>query len=108
MKSASAYTNARRVTAIGKNTKVEYPKYVAKNWGLLQPAVRCNPNFDILIYKDNCRCEGNGTVFPITQPSVLGSILDGGEAPIFTPEFTLEGSGSTEPSPEYVLDGGSS
>lgn len=109
MKTASAYTNARRVTAIGKNSKVEYPKYVARNWGLLQPAVRCTPNFQIIVYKDICGCAGYGQILTTALPPSggLGSILDGGGADV-TPETILEGSGSTEPSPEYILEGGSS
>jgi hypothetical protein len=107
MKSASAYTNARRVTAIGKNTKVEYPKYVAKNWGLLQPAVRCNPNFQILVYKDLCKCDKGIPSLTSTQTPTLGDILDGEGAEV-VPEFILEGEGAGDSSPEYILDGGSS
>jgi hypothetical protein len=107
MKTASAYTNTRRVTAIGKNTKVEYPKYIARNWGLLQPAVRCNPNFQIIIYKDLCQCNKGVSSETATQQPLLGDILDGQGADV-TPQFILEGLNAPEPSPEYILDGGSS
>lgn len=107
MKSASAYTNTRRVTAIGKNTKVEYPKYVARNWGLLQPAVRCNPDFQIIIYKDLCVCDKGVSSETASQAPGLGDILDGQGAEV-SPQFILEGLTAQEPNPEYILDGGSS
>jgi hypothetical protein len=107
MKTASAYTNARRVTAIGKNSKVEYPNFVARNWGSLQPAVRCTPNFQIIIYKDLCVCNKGVSSSIATQGPTLGDILDGQDAAV-VPEFILDGLNAPEPNPEYVLEGGSS
>jgi len=50
MRTASCYTDLRKVTAYAKNRKVQYPGGVAKNWEVLQAALPCNPNFDIQNY----------------------------------------------------------
>lgn len=51
MKSASAYTNAKRVNAITSNNKVEYPGKVAKNIQPLAASCPIDPNFEVLEYK---------------------------------------------------------
>lgn len=55
MQSAAAYTNKKRVIAIAKNTKVDYPGGVARNHGNLQPTIGCNPNFTRNNYFIGCR-----------------------------------------------------
>ncbi len=55
MQSAAAYTNKKRVIAIAKNTKVDYPGGVARNQGNLQPSIGCNPNFTPNNYIVGCR-----------------------------------------------------
>jgi hypothetical protein len=57
MKSASCYTNKVRVLAEAKNTKVQYPGDVARNWFYLYPAGPCNPNFQVIQYTGRpCFC----------------------------------------------------
>lgn len=57
MSTASCYVNKVRVLAEAKNTKVQYPGGVAKNWGQLYPAGPCNPNYQIILYQGRpCVC----------------------------------------------------
>ena len=65
MRTASCYTNKVKVTAYAKNTKVDYPGHVAKNWEVLQAALPCNPNFDIQNYIPNIPCSKNPTCFTL-------------------------------------------
>ncbi len=55
-RSAGCYTNLRKIVAEAKNTKVEYPGNVAKNWNVLQPTINCNPNFQVIEYVQICNC----------------------------------------------------
>lgn len=61
MKSASAYTNKRRVMAEAGNTKVEQIGNIATNYKYLQPVlpststVGCGPNFTHYVYFKGCR-----------------------------------------------------
>jgi len=50
MRSASCYTDLRKVVAYAKNKKVQYPGGVAKNWETLQAALPCNPDFTVQNY----------------------------------------------------------
>jgi len=68
MSSSACYTNKVRVLAIAKNTKVEYPGKVAKNWGQLYPAGPCNPNYQILTYTGKpCICSRHLVVRTVKQ-----------------------------------------
>jgi hypothetical protein len=58
MRTASCYTNKVKITAYAKNTKVDYPGHVAKNWELLQAALPCNPNFTVQNYIPPPICSG--------------------------------------------------
>lgn len=62
MKSATAYTNKRRVMAEAGNTKVEQIGNVATNYGPLQPVLpsqlnvtACGPDFTVYTYFKGCR-----------------------------------------------------
>ncbi len=60
MSSAACYTNKIRIIAEAKNTKVEYPGKIGKNWNPLYSTLPCNSNYDILDYvKVKCKkpCE---------------------------------------------------
>ena len=61
MRSASCYTNKVKITAYAKNTKVDYPGHVAKNWETLQAALPCNPEFTVQNYQPTIACNYNPT-----------------------------------------------
>ncbi len=61
MRSASCYTDKVRTTAYAKNTKVQYPGGVAKNWEVLQATLPCNPNFTVQTYAVVLPCNYNPT-----------------------------------------------
>jgi hypothetical protein len=57
MKTASAYTNHRRVKAEATNLKVEYPGSIAKNYAPIQAATGCPLKiYDQITYVNVARC----------------------------------------------------
>ena len=72
MKSASAYTNLRRVKAEATNLKVQYPGRVAHNFAPLQGATGCPlKSYTVLDYTTIGRClnprPGTGGCIPKTN-----------------------------------------
>lgn len=62
MKTASAYTNYRRVKAEATNLKVQYPGHLANNFAPIQGATGCPlPIFDNLKYVSINKCLKPGT-----------------------------------------------
>ena len=110
-RTASSYTNLRKINALAKNTKVDYPGHVANNWNPLAPALGCNPRFGINIYQNIaaiCSSKPNTIqVRSLCSPVVISPqiiIYDGG----YTETESLNdysGNGANNTS-TIILDGG--
>jgi len=110
-RSASCYTSLRKMTAMAKNNKVDYPGHVAHNKNPLASSLGCNPVFDVQEYID---------IASICQPKRLGSnqpqcefnylvlvyIYSGGYSETEDPDH-YDG-GSTTNATTVILDGGTS
>lgn len=57
MPSASSYTNKKRVAAISKNTKVEYPSGVASSTPGLEAACGLRRFYSLVDYREICDCK---------------------------------------------------
>ena len=110
-RSASCYTNLRKITATAKNNKVDYPGHVAKNWNPLAPTLGCNPIFDVQEYVDIasiCQPKRSSTIQPLCEFDylVLFYIYSGGYSETEDPDhYDGGGVGNTT---TVILDGGTS
>lgn len=111
-RSASCYTNLRKMTALAKNNKVDYPGHVAKNWNPLASTLGCNPIFDVQEYIDIASICQPKKLTAVNQPEckfdydVIVLIYSGGYSETEDPDH-YDG-GSTYNTVTTILDGGTS